>query len=58
MTNADRIRAMTDEELAAAMVHIGECGNNCPMHAYCETRTYPRACRDTLLEWLQKEVTE
>lgn len=58
MTNADKIRAMTDEELAVAMAHIGECGKNCPMHAYCEARTYPQACSDTLLDWLKQEAEE
>lgn len=41
LTNADRIRAMTDEELAewlAAIIDHAEtdyCGKSCPLYSYC-----------------------
>ena len=44
-TNADRIRAMTDDELAE---FISACG--CPDHA----RDCRESCKDCALEWLKE----
>ena len=51
MTNADRIRAMSDEELAAIL-----CGDgwNCPP---CECKNEDD-CLDCWLEWLEQEAQE
>lgn len=50
MTNADRIRKMTDEELAESISSL-DCPK-CPLFdTHCEGR-----CREKLLEWLKQEV--
>lgn len=55
MTNADRIRAMSDEELAAFIGRNCLCdriqseGNWCEEHA---------VCRNCLTEWLQQPAKE
>ena len=60
MTNADRIRAMTDEELSvflAGMTYSKNCSQKCrkEMMAFGEIRTY---CDDCWLEWMKKDVDE
>ena len=51
MTNADRIRAMTDEEMAKWLCDMAVCQlcpiDNCPGTRDCETRWY---------DWLKQEV--
>lgn len=49
MTNADRIRAMSDEELADFMVV-----NICPL----KQEQCPRTCKQCWLEWLQQPYKE
>lgn len=52
LTNADRIRAMSDEELADFILPITECGR-------CPTGEIPctgDSCRGTLLDWLREEA--
>lgn len=58
MTNADKIRAMTDEKMAEFLSHMkyapncsGKCHND--WENYGETRTY---CDDCWLDWLKKEA--
>ena len=46
-TNADRIRAMSDEELAE---FISSCG--CPDHA----RNCADSCKDCTMDWLKQPV--
>ena len=49
-TNADRIRAMTDEKLAGGMISIMQ--GWCPNHASdCKS-----TCRECLLDWLKQKV--
>lgn len=50
MTNADRIRAMTDAELAGAMFAGIECGA-CPCSDKCRKGSF---CSDTILKWLKQ----
>lgn len=56
-TNADRIRAMTDEELAEEIKAIighcanGFCGKGCPLNSLCYSQGI------TELNWLKQEVT-
>ena len=56
-TNADRIRAMTDEELATMLKDYKDCSKNCIIsngkHCYqiCEEES-------VLLKWLQQSVEE
>ena len=47
MTNADRIRAMTDEELAEWITKHD-----------CHTNLYGYAPKDTILCWLKQEVED
>ena len=52
-TNADRIRAMTDEKLAEIMAH-GNCGY-CKIHDYCFSQKGVD-CDEAWLNWLRKEA--
>lgn len=51
MTNADRLRAMTDEELAETLGGYVHCGG-CPMRGNCKVDNLP--CDNVLLEWLKQ----
>lgn len=56
MTNADRIRAMTDEELAEVFCYSGLCSFIQAKDApFCEERG---ACDNCLVEWLQQPAEE
>lgn len=58
MTNADRIRAMSDEELAVWLAKFTDCGE-CPVwdgFPHCTTSEESCACR--WHEWLKEEVSE
>ena len=60
-TNADRIRAMTDEELAEWLDNmVLNCGgNNVPCSAFCPTNIEGSAdCRTAWLDWLKQEVDD
>lgn len=57
MTNADRIRAMTDEELAEFMADTCDCGEACPVFPKCQYDTW-RECEDRFLVWLKQEVKD
>lgn len=56
-TNADRIRAMNDEELATMLFDYKECNKNCIMssgkhcHEICEEES-------VILKWLQQPAEE
>ena len=57
-TNADRIRNMSDEELAEFLVKVNSTIQNC-MIVDCKCEGFPnRDCKDCFLEWLQAEVKE
>lgn len=51
-TNADRIRSMTDEELAQYMGDVQTWGG-CPNHG---ARNCTENCADCWLDWLRKEA--
>ena len=59
-TNADRIRAMSDEELAEFLIQDGDCPpermypDGCPN---CD-RVTPKVCCDCWLDWLRQEAKE
>lgn len=55
-TNADRIRSMTDEELAAWISEVADdgCGMCAPGHYDCAGKD---SCAPCWLEWLKQEVT-
>lgn len=52
MTNADKIRAMSDEELAENLTYISEVG--CPYVA----RRCKERCIDCFFDWLQEPAEE
>ena len=54
MTNGDRIRSMTDEELAEIISSLGNC-DTCYLYLNrgCNINT---SCKDAVLEWLRKET--
>ena len=55
-SNADRIRAMTDEELAEFMCHNVSNGTvNC---AFCAAAEFCRMGHNGWLDWLKQEVTD
>jgi hypothetical protein len=63
VTNADRIRSMTDEELAELFKSwIQDCGCNAvPCLELCEEniKNYGhKSCQECWLDWLRQEVTD
>ena len=54
ITNADRIRAMTDEELAELFAN-DNCGY-CRIHDFCFDKGCAINCEDVWLDWLKQEV--
>lgn len=59
MTNADKIRQMSDEELADFLTAImdccgsGACGTYCPMWNCCNDQP-----SDNVEDWLKQEVSD
>lgn len=53
-TNADRIRAMTDEEIADFLCDIGECDRRCPAKDD-DCIFSDSTCRIAWLGWLKQE---
>ena len=64
MTNADRIRAMGDEELAAHLNDIGWDCHLCADHRWLDNEPFLRwekcdeKCVEHCLEWLQQPAEE
>jgi len=56
MTNADRIRAMTDEDLADRIMGFIRC-EACEREFHIECNPL-MTCRGVWLEWLKQEATE
>ena len=54
-TNADRIRAMTDEELAHTLADLCHGCGSCPAVFVCGDED---ACWETILKWLKEEVKD
>lgn len=58
MTNADKIRKMTDEEMAI-MLNRHECGYDCPVGEYDKHKCLVHeSCYHCWIDWLKQEVTE
>lgn len=63
MTNADRIRAMSDAQLAEFLALVmdkcwnagwrGECDEDCPLYECCNDQS-----SDNVEEWLKQEVQD
>ena len=61
MTNADRIRAMSDEELAEFLehVHVDPCSTCCDNLYWCRRNNAPEPfCQKHLFIWLQQPYKE
>lgn len=57
MTNADRIRSMSDKELAE-FVFIAPC-QLCPAYSNkCDFVFYNGKCRENIAEWMKQEAKE
>ena len=58
-TNADRIRSMTDEELAELIGDNIDCAI-CRKKHYSDDcpKPYPGSCYDVWLDWLKEEASE
>jgi len=56
MTWGDKIRSMTDEELAYRLA-INECGI-CPLKEKCFAMQPIKDCEDMWLDWLREEATD
>lgn len=54
-TNADRIRQMSDEELADMLVDIGECDRRCPAKLG-DCIFSDSSCRSAWIGWLKSTV--
>lgn len=55
MTNGDKIRSMTDEELAEFIAQRRTCDTCCSELTRCITTAN---CKGGVLTWLRKEVSE
>ena len=53
-TNSDRIRAMTDEEMAELFSN-DNCGY-CRIHDFCFAKGCQVNCEDVWLDWLKQEA--
>ena len=54
MTNADRIRNMSDEELAEFLVYTQSTIKNCMIGIEdCKHENTDKDCKDCFIEWLQ-----
>ena len=59
MTNADRIRAMSDEELATFISEIAdECERNTECNQHCYGCDIEYCVRESCLNWLQQPAEE
>ena len=58
-TNADRIRSMTDEELAEWVRQYGDCIlTHCCACDICVPTMEDMSCKDWILKWLKQEVEQ
>lgn len=55
-TNADRIREMSNEELAGFLSDITDCVI-CPIHDFCKANKYEICCK-AMLHWINSSVEE
>jgi len=57
MTNGDKIRAMTDEELAKWLAEHSKCLDTCPAFIICAAWTKDE-CKKSFMKWLKQESEE
>ena len=58
MTQADRIRSMSDEELAEIIGILAESNEDCAKCPAVSDKFLCKTCKEGILEWLQSEVEE
>ena len=58
MTNADRIRTMSDEELAEQFVFMSTICEFCVKRKKCEEVPGYKYCMEGILDWLQRPAEE
>ena len=58
MTNADRIRTMSDEELAEQFVFVSTICEFCVKRKKCEEVPGYKYCMEGILDWLQRPAEE
>ena len=58
LTNADRIRAMSDEELAEQFVFMSTICEFCVKRKNCEEVPGYKYCMEGILDWLQQPAEE
>lgn len=56
-TNADKIRAMTDEELALFLKRFSDCAFCPAFSTKCKSINFDN-CEDAWLDWLKQEVID
>lgn len=57
MTNRERLRNMSNTELAAQLADWVECSSYCPGYSRCDDCSIYQ-CREKLKEWLDEEENE
>lgn len=57
-TNADRIRAMSDEELSVWLIRLHTICECCAVSEECETMKRDVVCRQHIEEWLRQPVKD
>ena len=58
ISNADRIRSMSDEELADIIGILAESNEDCAKCPAVSDKFLCKTCKEGILEWLQSEVEE
>lgn len=58
MTNADKIRAMTDEELAAWIVETTYICACCSVSEGCQDAPHVSVCKKNVADWLRQPAKE
>lgn len=56
-TNGDRIRGMSNEELADFLSDITDCVI-CPIHDFCRTNKKYESCCEAMLDWMNVSAEE
>ena len=57
-TNADRIRAMSDEELSVWLIRLHTICECCAVLEECETMQSDVVCRQHIEDWLKQPVKD
>ncbi len=55
-TNADRLRSMSDEQLAIWIAETSNCSDWCILIEQCKTKPDYECCVNVWLKWLKEEL--